>query len=328
MHATKLFVTLVPTILIGSQLVYAAPPLRFTDLPGVYDMFLPPPPPTPLPNWDTWEPAPPSASLPIPEIIVTYPINVAEPIAEPIIEPITPPPIVPPPPEPPLPPAEPPLEPTEQPIEPTDPAPMPHPLGLGDISGHWAEQAITYAFNRGLIFTPSDGVFRPNQNITRGEFAFMLERWITANYAQLQSLGFIYAGENLTVLGVPEYHHFRHSIVSLAFMGMVGGDAPFMPDEYVQRQEITRILLNLFLRLPNSDFNVFYFNTLNAEEILARYSDQNQIASWARDSVAIMVDRGFMGTDTDTFRPASPLSRAEAYVVFYNVERWLESVSQ
>lgn len=329
--------------------VYAAPP-AFTGMPEVSEMFLPPtPPPDPMPVWipeplplpgqrpvhvPAPMPVPPQPPQPLvvpaPEL-TPGPDPVLEPAPVPVPEPELTPGLTPDPAPEPAPDTYPPTqEPTPEPIPAPAPEPAPTPdpgpatlTGPQDIAGHWAEGAILYAFNRGLINMPPDNIISPNQRITRGEFAFSLDRWFTANLGQLHALGFTYEGAALPVVGVPANHPFRGSIESLAAMGMIGGEVDFMPDEYVQRQEVSRIWLNLFLRLPNSSFNTAYFSGLNVDEVLGEYRDGTRIASWARDAVAVMTDREFMGGSGGNFRPTDTLTRAEAYVIFQNIERGL-----
>ena len=287
----KIFVVLLLIFMLSSQVVSAAPPLHFTDLPGIHDVFRSPPlPGAPTPDWipDTlsfWETAISVVQEDDAEILAPLPFADAL-------------------------------------ILPSYPMPA-YTSGLADISGHWAEQAILANFNRGIVHIPSGNNVMPNQSITRGEFAFSLDRWITANYNLLQSMGFTYTGANLAVIGVPDYHPFRTSINSLALIGMVGGDVDFMADEYVQRQEASRIWLNLLLRLGHSDFNAAYLSRLNVEDILSQYQDQERIAAWARDSAAVMTDRGCMGGAGGNFRPTDALTRAEVHMIFQNIERYL-----
>ena len=282
--------------------VFAAPPLLFSELPDVLEMFLPPPPPVPTPSWhdmDEWEvwPEPEPIPEPTPE-----PIIIPAPTPVPMPEP-TPTPV-----------------PEHTPVPTPTPIPGYHPRGLTDISGHWAEAAIVSAFDRSILNVQPGNVVRPNQRITRGEFAFSLNQWIIANYAFLQAMGFTYEGAALPVIGVPLDHQFRAGIDSLAAMGMIGGEVEFGPDEYVQRQEVSRIWLNLLLRLPASDFTLNYFRGLNVEGILYRYRDQGRIAGWARDSVAVMTDRRIMSGSDGMFRPTDAITRAETMAAFQNAE--------
>lgn len=47
------------------------------------------------------------------------------------------------------------------------------PTGLDDISGHWAEQAISELYKQGIIRGKEDGKFYPDQPITRAELVTM-----------------------------------------------------------------------------------------------------------------------------------------------------------
>jgi len=312
----KIFAVFALVAMLGSQTVLASrtpPPLTFTELPGVLDMFLPPPPPPPIPmpEWipaaiEPWDTMPDYAA----DLFDFFEyFGYAEEVYVPM-----------PTPTPPM------LEPVPEPVPTPAPTPPPaaeHPRGLTDISGHWAEGAIVYAFDRGMVHVQPNMTVQPNQAVTRGEFAFMLDGWVNANVDILHMFGFTFEGSNLSVVGVPADHVFRSNIDSLAFFGLVGGDADFGPDVLVQRQEITRILLNMLVRLPYSNFDSNYFAQLNTSAVLRRFDDEEQIAGWARDSVAVMADRGFMGGAGGSFRPSANLTRAEAYATFQNIERHL-----
>lgn len=47
-----------------------------------------------------------------------------------------------------------------------------------DYAGHWAEEAIDFCVSRGLMRGYTDGTFRPEQAVTRGELAEVLRRLI------------------------------------------------------------------------------------------------------------------------------------------------------
>jgi len=47
-------------------------------------------------------------------------------------------------------------------------------LNFSDISGHWAEANIKQAVSSGIVSGYQDGTFKPNQTVTRAEFAVML----------------------------------------------------------------------------------------------------------------------------------------------------------
>ena len=47
---------------------------------------------------------------------------------------------------------------------------------LTDIDGHWAEELISSAYNKGWVDGYPDGSFRPDQNITRAEVMTLVNR--------------------------------------------------------------------------------------------------------------------------------------------------------
>lgn len=51
-----------------------------------------------------------------------------------------------------------------------------NPGNYSDVSGHWAESAIAYCSKFGVFEGYTDGTFRPNQPITRQEFALVIAR--------------------------------------------------------------------------------------------------------------------------------------------------------
>lgn len=48
------------------------------------------------------------------------------------------------------------------------------PAGFTDIQGHWAEESIQLAYNRGLILGYADRTFRPDERLTREQMAVMM----------------------------------------------------------------------------------------------------------------------------------------------------------
>lgn len=51
-----------------------------------------------------------------------------------------------------------------------------NPGGYTDVAGHWAESAIAYCSKYGVFEGYTDGTFKPNQPITRQEFALVIAR--------------------------------------------------------------------------------------------------------------------------------------------------------
>ncbi len=55
-----------------------------------------------------------------------------------------------------------------------------HPFS--DVSGHWAEEEIEYGYENGIISGYGDGLYKPNNSITRAEFIKMLVASLAENF--------------------------------------------------------------------------------------------------------------------------------------------------
>ena len=338
MRKIIVFLFLIVGIFIFSKAVYATP--SFGGLPNEIGMFAPPAPPLPFPTPSI--PAPPESLPhnppgPLPPIPEQQAPNVPPPQREPFPNlpagnppqsPLGPEyPAEPPPPSllvPELPAGEYP----QSPLAPELPAGNPPQSPLipdtepeeellpNDVIGHWAFEYLRDAINYGFYYIDESGLARPNQYLNRGELAYMLNRFLYVNRERLQNIGFT-PGEPNVVHGV-ENSLFASHINSLAALGILGGDASYEPQAPVQRQELARIWLNVFLMTPI----VATYET-QTELALLIYSDASEIAPWAREAVAFMSERGLMGMGSERFEPISPLTRAQAAAIFVRVQRFL-----
>ncbi|WP_235289358.1 S-layer homology domain-containing protein [Paenibacillus tarimensis] len=163
---------------------------------------------------------------------------------------------------------------------------------LQDIQGHWAGSAIEQWQQYGVI-NGHDGKFRPNNALTRAEFAVMLdnimkyEETATNTFSDLETAKW-----------------YAPSILKLNAAGILkgtGGKA--LPTQHITRQEAAVMLTNTFqLEHNNVRTNAF--------------TDQIEIAEWAKASVSSLVSSGALsGFPDGTFRPRAELTRAEAVTI-------------
>jgi len=119
-----------------------------------------------------------------------------------------------------------------------------HPLTFSDVSGNdWFAQAVSTLSELRLIIGYEDGTFRPNNPITRAEFATIASR-----FAQPRS------APDVVFNDVPADHWAIVFIQSAFEYGWVTGDGAgnFRPEDNITRAEVVTLVNTMLDRLPAS----------------------------------------------------------------------------
>ncbi|MFA9422797.1 MAG: S-layer homology domain-containing protein [Sedimentibacter sp.] len=168
---------------------------------------------------------------------------------------------------------------------------------FNDISNHWANSDILDMASLGYV-NGSDGMFRPEDNITRAEFVSLVVRVLG-----IDSLGTL----NASFTDVNEGNWYSKDVLLAASNGLVKGyeDGTFKPNAPITREEIGSIIgtqLNENLTAQQSD------------EILSSYTDE--ISGWAKNSVASAVKAEIIkGLPDNLFGGRQNATRAQASVM-------------
>ncbi|WP_096202388.1 X2-like carbohydrate binding domain-containing protein [Bacillus sp. FJAT-45350] len=179
------------------------------------------------------------------------------------------------------------------------PAPVPPPQQPGetrdfsDIRGNWAEDSIKALARRGAIGGYQDGTFRPNNQITRAEFAAILVRAM-----------------NIQGTGTREFQdtrsHWAKDAIAIASENrIVNGYSKhqFGPNDPVTREQMV-VMVARAGKLPIVDGGRTHFN------------DQQQISLWAEAYIHSIVESNIAsGFSDNTFRPKQQATRAEAATI-------------
>jgi hypothetical protein len=170
-----------------------------------------------------------------------------------------------------------------------------------DTSGHWAEADIRAAAAQGWMTGEGDGLFGPDQALTRAEAAAVLLR-ATGVSAPAVGAGATAADEAASPFAdVPASHWAAHDIDVAAQLGYVDGVAAgrFAPDRPITREQMCALLARV-LALPTA-----------AGTASPPYRDV-PTASWSAPAIAALSGRGVVdGFDDGTFRPQAPVTRAQ-----------------
>ena len=194
------------------------------------------------------------------------------------------------------------------PTTPTAPvvAPAATSTSFSDVdANYWASPFIQGLTTRGVLAGFPDGTFRPNQPVTRAQFAAMLRKAFTQNQ-QVQQLppgGFT---------DVPADYWAAPAIQSAYETGFLSGypDNTFAPNQQIPKvQAITSLASGL--QLPPSG---------TTTDILSNaYTDAAQIPNYALNGVAAATENNVVVNypDVKTLNPQLPLTRAEAAAHIY-----------
>lgn len=165
---------------------------------------------------------------------------------------------------------------------------------------HWFREAVIFNYEHNLMNGISDTQFGPDRTVTRGMLVTILYR-LAGKPAVTGSSPF---------RDVASGKYYSEAVAWAAEHGIVQGmgNGRFCPNDPTSRQQIATILYR-------------YFQAQPTQCDLSRFSDQNQIAGWAREAMTWAVSVGlFQGYAGDaTLRPTRSASRAEVAQLFMRV---------
>lgn len=170
---------------------------------------------------------------------------------------------------------------------------------------HWAYKYIAEMVNRKVIDGYPDKKFRPDNTISRAEFAKIM---VTASGIQAKKVNY----SSFSDIPVTNWASPFVEAVKDYMSGYrtANGQYIFNPTSPALRENITVALVKLkgydMSRLPDHS------------TIEAMFKDYNGISESAKDYVAIAVENGLVsGFPDETFRPQATVTRAEATVMLW-----------
>ena len=165
---------------------------------------------------------------------------------------------------------------------------------FGDADIHWAKSAIErwadYEVVQGF-----DGMFRPDDTISRAEMAVMINRIM--NYQE--------RAEN-TFEDLPETW-YTDAVLKLVKQGVMVGDGNLIrPEEPVTREEATVMIARALGIKDDGSRSV-------------SFSDDDKVSEWARYAIEELTEKGFLnGYEDGSFRPQDGMTRACSVTVVNN----------
>ena len=166
----------------------------------------------------------------------------------------------------------------------------------------WGTTYITELQRRGILDDFGGGKFDPSKEITRGEYAKMLDRAFADKPATATAV---------TFKDIPTDYPRKEAIDRSVELGFMTGYSPtkFAPNQSIPRYQL-QISLAKGLELPPP---------ISTEQTLSKYTDAAQMPKYARDRMAAAVDSGLVIKDktADLLKPAQNATRADAAALIY-----------
>ena len=170
---------------------------------------------------------------------------------------------------------------------------------VSDYSSHWANKEITGWLAKGLLKGNTDGSIKPDNPITRAEFAALLNR----------IFGFTEKG-NTSFSDVKPGDWYAGDIACAVKAGVLQGygNGTIKPEAYLTRQEASVALARIFALEASN------------KQSFEAFKDHQNIEVWAAEACSAMKEGGYMkGRPDGTLGPRANITRAEAVKLLDNL---------
>jgi uncharacterized protein YjdB len=161
-----------------------------------------------------------------------------------------------------------------------------------DVDGHWAAKAI-YKWSDYGIIKGSNGYFRPNDYITRGEMACILDNM----------MGYKAIAKN-TFSDLKDGQFYTDAVLKVYAAGIMKGDGNSIirPTDKITREEAAVLLAKAFAVDDGVIGN-------------SKFVDSQSVATWARASVFGLEAKGYVNGNNGCFNPKTNITRAEIIAI-------------
>lgn len=173
---------------------------------------------------------------------------------------------------------------------------------FSDIEGHWAKNVVIEMAEKGVLNGFEDGTFKPNDSVTREQFAKIL----------VETLKLTERTTNIKFVDV-EDARWSKNYIYIASKYLTGyennGKYYFRPTEAAVREDVAVAVVQAEgLQNEKPDYT-----------LLNKFSDSGEISEGIKKYVAIAVKNEIMRGKEGRFDPQGNLTRAEVSQLMYNV---------
>lgn len=168
-------------------------------------------------------------------------------------------------------------------------------------SAVWAEESVYALVKMGIIAGYTDGTFRPNNSITRAEFAKII----------VMASGQYDANATAEFTDVKSKDWYYSYVASAKNLGLVNGrdDGSFDPNAKITRADICTIVYR-YIKTINPDFG--------KDAAKATFKDFASVPSYAQEAVQALSAAGIVsGMGDNKFEPKAYATRAQSAKIVY-----------
>jgi hypothetical protein len=169
-------------------------------------------------------------------------------------------------------------------------------------SSYWGYQAITSLSAKGIVSGYPDGTFKPNNNITRAEFATML----------VKATGLSTTSTSTSFTDITPSDWCYNSVNTAVYAGMVSGmgNGLFAPNAPITREQmVVMVAKAMGNKAPNIDGT-----QLNA------FGDESSVSSWAVTGMEKSIKAGIVsGMTANILSPQDNATRSQAAAMIYRL---------
>lgn len=179
-----------------------------------------------------------------------------------------------------------------------------------DITGHYFEKPLRELISKGILGGYGEGVYRPNGDVTRAEFAAFIMRTLDLYSVQTASVGEMSVASIATspmFSDVPAEKWYYTPVTKASALGIVGGypNGTFKPEQNISRQEMAVMIMRAL------DTRAIFSQPANVT-----FADEAEINPMFQDAVKRLVFLGIMsGKSGNKFDPKAATTRGETAAV-------------
>ena len=175
-----------------------------------------------------------------------------------------------------------------------------------DTKDYWAATYVDYLYTSGITTGYSDGTFRPNQNITRAQFAVMLYRYLGLDESKYAGVKLPFADNSqIADYAVPAIKAlYTEGIIN----GSTGSDGKlyFNPNASLTRAQAATMIG----RTQEKGYAT----------VELTFTDAGKIPVYATYYIQTMAAQGIIGGYTDgSFKPNANITRGQMAKILYNL---------